>query len=102
MKLTQKAKLLTKFRLLLQPAALSYFLTTKYPYGFPDHLFQFFTTYCAIFHMAASVCLATTVVISCYLNPTSPKFCQLFLNFPKMWGYPTSPILRLTNFVIQC
>ena len=27
-------------------AALSYFSTTKYPYGLPDHLFHFFNLFC--------------------------------------------------------
>ena len=62
-------------------AALSYFSTTKYPYGLPDHLFHFFTIYFAI--TAVSIWL---VVINCYRTLASPKFWHLFFIFWKMWS----------------
>ena len=67
-----KLKLLTKFHLLLQPYLVhrkrlqTYFQTTKYPYGFSDHIFHlFFTISFAIFHHGSRY-LATTVVINGY------------------------------------
>ena len=42
-KLTQKAKLLTRYCLLLQPYLI--FKPLSIPYGFPDRLFYFFIVY---------------------------------------------------------
>ena len=87
-KLTQKAKLLTRYCLLLQPYLI--FKPLSILYGFPDRLFYFFTVY---FTMAVIISLAITVVINRYRTPASKKFQQLFFSFRKVWGYPTSPIL---------
>ena len=88
LKLTQMAKLLTKFCLLLLPGLI--FQPLSILYGFSDHLFYFFTIYFAIFHHGAQY---LTSYYSFFINrcrtPTSEKFRQLLFSFRKVWGYPT-------------
>ena len=62
-----------------------YFLTTKYPYGFSDHLFHLFFT---ISFPNCSQYLATSVVINRYRTHRLTKFRQPFFSFRKVLGYP--------------
>ena len=81
-KLTQKAKRLTRFCLLLQPYLIFQPLTIVY--GFPDYLFHFFTIYFAAFHHGSqyltSFLLSLSIVIAL---PPHQNFGSYFLVFGK-------------------
>ena len=96
MKLTQKAKLLTKnFRPLLRRnlifQALSILMVFQIYFIFSLFILLFFI-------MEVSIWLAATVITNRYCTSVLTKFRQLFLSFQKMWGYPTSPISWFINF----
>ena len=90
------------------------FPTTRYPYGFSDHLLHlFFYLYFTISSANGSqqvsnyFChLSLSIIIAL---PASPKFRQLLFSFRKVWGYPTSLTswfikfqLSATNFHLFC
>ena len=87
-KLTPKAKLLTRFCLLLQPYLI--FQPLSIFYGFPDLLFHFFTIYFAIFHhgsqsLTSSYLLLLSIVIAL---PPYQNFGSCFLCFGKCGVIP--------------
>ena len=95
MKLTQKAKLLTKFCLLLQPYSIRrerwriYFPITKYPYGFLDYLFHLFLTiFFAINHHSRQYLAATVVINHDRTRRLTKILAAISFSFCKMWGYP--------------
>ena len=81
-KLTQKAKLLTTFCLLMQHYLI--FQPIRILYGFPDRLFWFFTIYFAIFHHGSqyltSYLLPSSIVIALWPHQ---NFGSYFLVFRK-------------------
>lgn len=94
-KLTQKAKVLTKFCQLLPSYLIRrkclkiYFPTTKYPYEFPDHLSHlFFTVLFAIFHVAVSIQLYYRLYQSPSHSPPHQNLGSYFFSFRKMWVNP--------------
>ena len=72
-----------------------YFPTSKYPYGFSDHLWHLFFT---ITFPNCSHYLATSFVTNRYRIYRFTKFWQLFFSFRKLWGCHTSPISWFINF----
>ena len=79
------------------------FPTTRYPYGFSDHLLHlFFYLYFTISSANGSqqvsnyFChLSLSIIIAL---PASPKFRQLLFSSWKVWGYPTSLLSWFIDF----
>ena len=84
-KLTQTAKLLTRFCLLLQPYLI--FQALSILYGFPDHLFRFFTIYFAVFHHGSQYLTSYLPSLSVVIAlPPHQNFGSYFLVFGRRGG----------------